>query len=70
MKTVECDWCINFIPMVFKDEHNYFSGILFNAKCKLGKRIMFRNPKPRRSFMPYYLGGYIRKCGEFKSKNL
>lgn len=54
-KRVECSDCINFIPAVFP---SFFSfRITQNAKCKLGKRVMFRKPTlpdTKKNFSEYW----------------
>lgn len=63
-KRVECDNCANFIPAVFT---SYFSfDKSQNAKCKLGKRVMFR--KPTLPGISDDNSGYFRYCNEFKEK--
>jgi hypothetical protein len=59
---VECNECINFIKPVQKEEDNIFSKVLVNAKCKLGKRVMFQTPKTNNHFD---CGGYFRYCTDF-----
>jgi len=58
---VECDNCANFIHPILIEEGDFFSGIKENAKCKLGKRVMFRMPKS--PLDDDY--GYIRICDTF-----
>ena len=66
-KRVECDQCINFIQATLNDEDNMLSGIKDSAKCKLGKRVMFRMPRfNNEGYFSEYDGGYIRYCNEFK----
>lgn len=67
MNRVDCGECDNFIPEKLYDTADMFSEVMEKAKCKLGKRVMFRKPKE-----PYpYLGewGYIRYCDDFKPLN-
>ena len=59
---VECDQCENFVDSELEDMGDMFSKILVKAKCKLGKRIMFR--KPKNQMDGDY--GYIRICKDFK----
>ena len=61
MKRVECDKCKNFIPAVIKDKNNIFAGIKTKAKCKLGKRVMFRLPTKNNS------AGYYRYCEDYNA---
>lgn len=61
-KRVECSWCKNFQPVIMKD-HNLISDIFAKAKCKLGKRVMFRMPT---SDYHWNTGGYYRYCNEFE----
>lgn len=65
-KRVECDPCQNFTPATFKDEGNLLSDISTKAKCKLGKRVMFRNPDMGVGGYPFDTGGYFRYCNDFK----
>lgn len=69
MKRVECDKCEHFINPVYEDKINLLSKPTSKAKCKLGKRIMFRMPKflHHFSYTPYYDGGYIRYCNDFSN---
>ena len=67
-KRVECDKCENFIPITFKDEGNMISDISTKAKCKLGKRVMFRMPDMGYSGYPFDKCGYFRYCNDFKQK--
>jgi hypothetical protein len=60
---VECDQCQNFIYPKHIDDNNMFSEILEKAKCKLGKRVLFQNPKTVNYFNT---GGYFRYCRSFK----
>ena len=60
---VDCINCVEFIPAVFKNEFMIMSGIKTNAKCKLGKRVMFRMPKT-----VYDESGWFRYCEEFNDK--
>ena len=67
-KRVDCANCINFIEPVFSknDENLFLSKIISMAKCKLGKRVMFRtNGHPDRAD---FESGYFRYCGEFEKK--
>ncbi len=63
MKKVECDKCKHFIPLIQKDENNILSGIKTNAKCKLGKRVLFRLYEKKNPNYTY--GEYTRFCNEF-----
>jgi hypothetical protein len=66
-KRVECDQCKNFIDPVFEDENNLISNIITKAKCKRGKRVMFRQPIFSRPTSHVAINdyGYIRYCDEF-----
>lgn len=67
-KRVDCANCINFIEPVFSenDENLFLSKIISRAKCKLGKRVMFRtNGLPDTQ---NYEVGYFRYCSQFKAK--
>ena len=66
-KRVECDQCKNFEPFVLEDE-NLIGKIFSKAKCKLGKRVMFRLPNMAWSGYPFNNGGWFRYCAEFKNK--
>ena len=75
MKRVYCDECKNFIDMVMNDPNNLMSGIKENAKCKLGKRVMFRMPnygtfeqQKSAKYFYNYDGGYVRYCDKFETK--
>ena len=70
MKRVECDLCKEFIDIVLQDESNFLSKTKAKAKCKIGKRVMFRQPKFNSSTkqVPYNDFGYIRFCNDFKEK--
>lgn len=65
-KRVECDECKNFI----KPKLTVNGMIKSNAKCKLGKRVMFRMPIFSRpaNYNSINNYGYIRYCNEFKAK--
>jgi hypothetical protein len=67
MKRVECDQCKNFEPVVMEDE-NLIGKIYSKAKCKLGKRVMFRIPDMSTPGYPFNTGGWIRHCDEFEGK--
>ena len=58
----DCFWCKNFKLVIMKDD-NLIGEIYSKAKCKLGKRIMFRKPT---SGYSWDTGGYYRYCNEFK----
>ena len=60
---VDCVYCDNFISPKWKNPENLMSITTNNAKCKLGKRVMFRQPKDF-----YDGGGWIRYCNEFNDK--
>ena len=62
---VECDKCVFFVPILFKEPGNLFCEIIKKATCELGKRVMFR--KPKSMFDSDF--GYIRICKDFKTKN-
>ena len=70
-KRVDCGYCSNFVQPVFEDEHNIMSNIKEKAKCKLGKRVMFRQPKFARetSMLAINDYGWIRFCDEYKELN-
>ena len=59
METVKCNECKNFIAPVLKYKYDLISEIKVNAKCKLGKRVMFRTSKNN------LYGAYNRKCSDF-----
>lgn len=62
---VECNLCINFIPIEWKSQYDLLSKIKTNAQCKLGKRVLFRKPKhPNDDF------GYFRYCNDYKKKDM
>ena len=65
-KRVDCFYCQNFICPKFDDlpDNTFISKIRVSAKCKLGKRVMFRiNGHPDRKGHEI---GYFRYCSEFK----
>ena len=67
-KRVDCLNCANFIRPVFDEnlDNLFISKIEQRAKCKLGKRVMFRtNGLPDTC---NYEVGYFRNCDEFKVK--
>jgi hypothetical protein len=64
---VNCENCSNFEPLVLEDE-NLIGKIFSKAKCKLGKRVMFRLPNMSMVGYPFNSGGYFRYCAEFKNK--
>jgi hypothetical protein len=68
-KRVNCECCVHFVYPVFEDEHNMISPIKENAKCKLGKRVMFRQPIfPRETSMVAINDyGWIRYCSEYNN---
>ena len=61
---VDCADCIQFIQIVFEEPNNLFSKIKTNAECKLGKRVMFR--QPINQIDNEY--GWFRYCDEFNDK--
>ena len=65
MKRRECDNCQNFEPLIMKDD-NLIGDIFSKAKCKIGKRVMFRQPIITAHFVAWEKSGYIRYCNEFK----
>lgn len=59
---IECNFCVNFIPIVIEDG-NLFGKVITNAQCKLGKKVMFRKGSEREKYSKH--GGYFRNCDEF-----
>jgi hypothetical protein len=59
---VECDNCKYFIDPILFEPDNLFSKVKVKAKCKKGKRVMFRKPQ---GIMDYDYG-YIRYCELFR----
>ena len=59
---VDCNECEHFIKPIFSD--NLLEKPLINAKCDLGKRVMFRKPKSLKS----YDFSWIRLCNDFKER--
>ena len=69
-KRVECDKSKHFTDVTFKDEGNLLSKIDTTAKCKLGKRVMYRKPDMGFSGYPFDTGGYFRYCNNFKEPDV
>ena len=69
MKRVDCQKCKNFIPPIIDNNDFVLFHIKQNAKCELGKRIMFRQPK---DFFNSSLNsfGWIRYCDDFKPNQI
>lgn len=67
-KRVECDKCQNFIEPILENQSNMFGRVIIFAKCKLGKRVMYRKPDMGFSGYPFDTGGYFRYCNDFKPK--
>ena len=64
-KKVDCFFCEYFEPPVFDEslDNSFISKIVKPAKCKLGKRVMFRtNGHPD---LANYNVGYFRYCSQF-----
>ena len=61
---VNCEDCLNFIFPVPVEPDNLISDIS-KAGCKLGKRVMFRNPARLTDIYFPERYGYIRLCNEF-----
>lgn len=61
---VDCSDCQHFINPIYKEEDNFFSKIKINAKCKLGKRVVFKMYNKNNEHYAY--GMYARYCKEFK----
>lgn len=59
---VNCRDCENFIHPVLKE---WNIGIKENARCKLGKRVIFKMPKNSTQFNQLGGFGYFRYCEEF-----
>ena len=60
---VNCKDCANFIKAVFCEDEPFFPKVKVNAKCKIGKRIIFRvTGSPSQCSRI----GYFRYCDEFK----
>ena len=59
---VDCADCAEFIPPKFKED-NWFSKMIIRPGCKLGKRVMFRQPKDF-----YDGGGWFRYCEDFNDR--
>jgi hypothetical protein len=63
---VNCINCIEFIPPDFKNSLYIIPlKMTKKAKCKKGKRVMFRQPKDF-----YDGGGWFRYCDEYNDKNI
>ena len=71
-KRVDCTYCSHFVKDVLEDESNWFSKIKEKAKCKLGKRVMFRFSKrvmfrfSRNGMIDFRNVGYIRYCEHYE----
>jgi hypothetical protein len=65
---VDCGYCSNFVQPVFEEENNIMSNIKEKAKCKLGKRVMFRQPIFSRTTSMAAINdyGWIRYCEDYK----
>lgn len=59
---VDCIYCTNFISAE-REDNNWFGRMIVKPSCKLGKRVMFRQPKDF-----YDGGGWFRYCDEFNDK--
>ena len=59
---VQCEKCDNFVFPVF---NNMLLAPIEKAKCKLGKRVMFRSPKNYDINNDF---GWIRCCNDFKER--
>lgn len=66
----DCQQCQNFIEPVFSenDENLFLSKIISMAKCKLGKRVMFRTNGHNSMLNHHFESGWFRYCGEFEKK--
>ena len=60
---VECDKCSHFIEPVFDKKEPFISKRFVNAKCKLGKRVMFRIVGSK--YQPKEVG-WFRYCSEYQ----
>lgn len=67
-KRVDCWDCQNFVDVVLREEDNLFSGVKQRAKCKLGRRVMFRKFTNPNSPLSISGGGYFRYCPHFETK--
>jgi len=69
-KRVDCADCDNFIPQTYEDEDDIFSKEASKAKCAIGKRVMFRQPKFSRPTSMAAINdyGWIRYCDEFVAR--
>ena len=67
-KRVDCANCENFEPPVFDEnwENKFISKIITRAKCKLGKRVMFRIVGSK--YQPKEVG-WFRYCQDFKKES-
>ena len=63
MKRVDCSECSHFVEPVFNLDEDWDFNVIEKAKCKLGKRVMFRIPMHNHAD-----GAYPRYCNEFKNK--
>lgn len=65
-KRVDCMLCEHFIFPVY-DSVFLNAKIVKNAKCSLGKRVMFRKPNFGMGGYPLDTGGWFRYCDKFIS---
>ena len=71
-KRVDCTYCLHFVADIHEDENDLFSKIKEKAKCKLGKRVMFRFSKrvmfrfSRNGMIDFRNVGYIRYCEHYE----
>ena len=71
-KRVDCTYCSHFVADIHEDENDWFSKVIEKAKCKLGKRVMFRFSKrvmfrfSRNGMIDFRNVGYIRYCEHYE----
>ena len=63
-KRVDCTYCLHFVADVHEDENRWLSKVIEKAKCKLGKRVMFRFSK--NGMIDFRNVGYIRYCEHYE----
>ena len=63
-KRVDCTYCLHFVADIHEYKNDLFSKVIEKAKCKLGKRVMFRFS--RNGMIDFRNVGYIRYCEHYE----